>query len=63
MRVLLTSFGSYGDLNPYLGLGLALKSKGHQPVLAGLPPTSATSRMPASPSTRRDPTATHRIEI
>ena len=34
MRVLLTSFGSYGDLNPYLGLGLALKSRGHQVVLA-----------------------------
>ena len=34
MRVVLTSFGSYGDLNPYLGLGLALKAQGHQPVLA-----------------------------
>jgi UDP:flavonoid glycosyltransferase YjiC (YdhE family) len=34
MRVLLTSFGSYGDLNPYLGLGVALKARGHQPVLA-----------------------------
>lgn len=34
MRVLLTSFGSYGDLNPYLGIGLALKSRGHAPVLA-----------------------------
>jgi UDP:flavonoid glycosyltransferase YjiC (YdhE family) len=37
MRVLLTSFGSYGDLNPYLGLGLALKSRGHQAVLAVTP--------------------------
>ena len=37
MRVLLTSFGSYGDLNPYLGLGLALKSRGHEPVLAVSP--------------------------
>jgi rhamnosyltransferase subunit B len=34
MRVVLTSFGSYGDLNPYLGLGLALKARGHMPVLA-----------------------------
>ena len=34
MRVVLTSFGSYGDLNPYLGLGLALKARGHTPVLA-----------------------------
>ena len=37
MRVLLASFGSYGDLNPYLGLGLALKARGHQPVLAVMP--------------------------
>jgi UDP:flavonoid glycosyltransferase YjiC (YdhE family) len=34
MRVLLTSFGSYGDLNPYLGIGLSLQARGHAPVLA-----------------------------
>jgi UDP:flavonoid glycosyltransferase YjiC (YdhE family) len=34
VRVLLTSIGSFGDLNPYIGLGLALKRRGHQPVLA-----------------------------
>jgi len=34
MRVVLTSFGSFGDLNPHLGLGLALKAQGHQAVLA-----------------------------
>ncbi len=34
MRVLLTTIGSFGDLNPYIGLGLALKRRGHQPVLA-----------------------------
>lgn len=34
MRVLLASFGSYGDLNPHLGLGLALKAQGHHAVLA-----------------------------
>ena len=34
MRVLLTSIGSFGDLNPYIGLGLALKRRGHHPVLA-----------------------------
>jgi rhamnosyltransferase subunit B len=33
-RIVLTSFGSYGDLNPYIGLGLALKARGHTPVLA-----------------------------
>ena len=37
MRVLLATFGSYGDLNPYLGLGLALKARGHRPVLAVMP--------------------------
>jgi len=34
VRVLLTSIGSFGDLNPYIGLGLALKRRGHDPVLA-----------------------------
>lgn len=34
MRVLLTTIGSFGDLNPYIGLGLALKRRGHEPVLA-----------------------------
>lgn len=34
MRVLIASFGSLGDLNPYIGLGRALLERGHQPVLA-----------------------------
>jgi len=34
VRVLLTSIGSFGDLNPYIGLGLALKRRGHDPVIA-----------------------------
>jgi UDP:flavonoid glycosyltransferase YjiC (YdhE family) len=33
-RIVITSWGSYGDLNPYLGLALALKARGHVPVLA-----------------------------
>jgi len=33
-RIVLTSFGSYGDVNPYVGLALALRSRGHEPVLA-----------------------------
>jgi rhamnosyltransferase subunit B len=36
-RIVLTSFGSFGDLNPYIGLALALKARGHTPVLA-VPP-------------------------
>jgi UDP:flavonoid glycosyltransferase YjiC (YdhE family) len=34
MRVVLASFGSFGDLNPHLGLGLALKAQGDEAVLA-----------------------------
>jgi UDP:flavonoid glycosyltransferase YjiC (YdhE family) len=33
-RIVLTSFGSYGDLNPYIGLGIALKRRGHAAALA-----------------------------
>lgn len=34
LRIVLTSFGSLGDLHPYIGLGLALAERGHRPVLA-----------------------------
>jgi rhamnosyltransferase subunit B len=37
-RIVLTSWGSYGDLNPMLGLALALRARGHVPTLA-LPAT------------------------
>jgi len=33
-RILLATFGSYGDLNPYLALGLALRARGHEAILA-----------------------------
>lgn len=33
-RVVLTSWGSFGDLNPFLGLASALRARGHVPVLA-----------------------------
>ncbi len=33
-RVLLTTFGSYGDLNPFLALGLELKRRGHGATIA-----------------------------
>jgi UDP:flavonoid glycosyltransferase YjiC (YdhE family) len=36
-RIVLASFGSFGDVNPYVGLGLALQARGHTPVLA-MPP-------------------------
>src|SRR4029450_6431432 len=33
-RIIISSWGSYGDVNPYLGLALALRARGHTPVLA-----------------------------
>src|SRR5262245_55649127 len=33
-RIVITSWRSYGDVNPYLGLALALQLRGHSPVLA-----------------------------
>ena len=33
-RVLLTTFGSFGDLHPYIAVALELKRRGHEPVLA-----------------------------
>lgn len=34
MRILITSWGSYGDVYPYLGLAGALRELGHRPVIA-----------------------------
>jgi len=33
-RILISTFGSFGDVNPYIGLGLALQRRGHEPILA-----------------------------
>ncbi|HEY0964073.1 MAG TPA: nucleotide disphospho-sugar-binding domain-containing protein [Pseudomonadales bacterium] len=33
-RIVLTTFGSFGDLHPYLALALELKARGHDPVIA-----------------------------
>lgn len=33
-RIVMTSFGSFGDVFPYIGLALGLKGRGHEPVLA-----------------------------
>jgi len=33
-RVVIATFGSFGDVNPYVGLALGLKQRGHRPVLA-----------------------------
>ena len=34
MRILITSWGSFGDVYPYLGLAAALRELGHAPVIA-----------------------------
>lgn len=34
LRILVTSWGSYGDVYPYVGLALALEERGHRPILA-----------------------------
>jgi UDP:flavonoid glycosyltransferase YjiC (YdhE family) len=39
-RIVITTFGSLGDLHPYVALALGLKERGHQPVIA----TSAAYR-------------------
>ncbi|MHC4925384.1 MAG: glycosyltransferase, partial [Planctomycetota bacterium] len=33
-RIVMATFGSYGDVFPYLALGRELRARGHQPVLA-----------------------------
>src|SRR5262249_33016714 len=33
-RIVLTTFGSLGDLHPYLAIALELQKRGHQPVVA-----------------------------
>ena len=37
MKILLTTFGSLGDLHPYLALGLALQKRGHEVAIATSP--------------------------
>ena len=33
-RIVLNTFGSLGDLHPYLAVALELKRRGHHPVIA-----------------------------
>lgn len=33
-RIVLATFGSYGDLHPFVGIALKLKERGHHPVVA-----------------------------
>ena len=36
-RIVLTTWGSFGDLHPYMALALELQRRGHHPVLGSLP--------------------------
>ncbi|HKO97876.1 MAG TPA: nucleotide disphospho-sugar-binding domain-containing protein [Pyrinomonadaceae bacterium] len=33
-RIILSTFGSFGDIHPYVAIALALKARGHSPVIA-----------------------------
>jgi rhamnosyltransferase subunit B len=33
-RIVLTTFGSYGDIHPYMAIAMELKARGHEPVIA-----------------------------
>jgi UDP:flavonoid glycosyltransferase YjiC (YdhE family) len=39
-RIVLTTFGSFGDINPFIALACGLQARGHQPIIA----TSAVYR-------------------
>ena len=34
MRVILNTFGSFGDIHPYMAIAMELRRRGHQPVIA-----------------------------
>ena len=34
MRIILNTFGSFGDVHPYIAMGLELKRRGHTPIVA-----------------------------
>jgi rhamnosyltransferase subunit B len=33
-RILITTFGSFGDIHPYMAIGLELQRRGHHPIIA-----------------------------
>lgn len=44
MRIVLTNFGTTGDFQPFLALAMALRPRGHEPVLAFAPHFEARAR-------------------
>src|SRR5689334_21383068 len=37
MRIVLNTFGSFGDIHPYMAIALELQSRGHEAVVATMP--------------------------
>ena len=37
MRIVLNTFGSFGDIHPYMAIAMELQRRGHQPVIATMP--------------------------
>jgi len=37
MRIILSTFGSFGDIHPYMAIALELQRRGHMPVIATMP--------------------------
>jgi len=33
-KIAITTFGSFGDIHPYMAIGLELLAQGHEPVIA-----------------------------
>jgi vancomycin aglycone glucosyltransferase len=49
MKIVLATFGSRGDVQPMLALSLALKSKGHNVLLAAPPEKAAWAKQLGCP--------------
>src|SRR5215510_1377858 len=66
-RVLLTTFGSFGDLHPYIAVALALQARGHRVTLATSPvyrdkvEALGIAFHPARPDLRPEPELVRRI--
>jgi len=37
MRIILNTFGSFGDIHPYMAIAHELQRRGHTPVIATMP--------------------------
>lgn len=49
MRILLTNFGTTGDFQPFLALAMALRPRGHEPILAFAPHFETRARAAGFP--------------